>query len=171
MPGDSPGFDLYDGRCEFLISTKRQEIHDERISEPEPYEMGLQVSHCVHTEATKEESVWRTETASRRDFSRVSLHKESKIVEGHMMGDHVHMCLSIPPKYAVLNVVGYLKGKSAIQIARRFGGRQKNFTGEHFWARGYFVSTVGLEENIVRAYIRNQEEEDERYDQMKLVMG
>lgn len=68
-------------------------------------------------------------------------------------------------------VVGYLKGKSAIQIARRFGGRQKNFTGEHFWARGYFVSTVGLDENMVRAYIRNQEDEDERYDQMKLEMG
>lgn len=68
------------------------------------------------------------------------------------MGDHVHMCLSIPPKYAVSNVVGYLKGKSAIQVARKFGGWQKNFTGEHFWARGYFVS----DENIVRAYIRNQ---------------
>ncbi len=65
----------------------------------------------------------------------------------------------------------YLKGKSAIQIARKFGSRQKNFTGEHFWARGYFVSTVGLDENMVRAYIRNQEDEDERYDQMKLEMG
>jgi putative transposase len=66
---------------------------------------------------------------------------------------------------------GYLKGKSAIQIARKYGGRQKNFKGEHFWARGYFVSTVGLDENVVRAYIRNQEEEDERFDQMKLAMG
>ena len=82
----------------------------------------------------------------------------------------MHVCLSIPPKYAVANVVGYIKGKSAIQIARTFGGRQRNFTGENFWARGYFVSTVGLEENIVRAYIRNQEEEDERYEQMKLGM-
>jgi putative transposase len=91
-------------------------------------------------------------------------------VEGHLMGDHVHMCLSIPPKYAVSNVVGYIKGKSAIQIARKYGARQRNFTGEHFWARGYFVSTVGLDEHMVRAYIRNQEEEDERYDQMKLVM-
>ncbi|MBN9125232.1 MAG: IS200/IS605 family transposase [Nitrosospira sp. 56-18] len=104
-------------------------------------------------------------------FHELALHKESKIVEGHMMGDHVHMCLSISPKYAVSNVVGYLKGKSTIQIARKFGRRQKNFTGEHFRARGYFVSTVGLDENMVRAYIRNQEEEDERYDQMKLVMG
>ena len=69
------------------------------------------------------------------------------------------------------DVVGYIKGKSAIQIARQFGGRQKNFTGESFWARGYFVSTVGLDENIVRSYIRNQEEEDERYEQMKFAMG
>ena len=95
-------------------------------------------------------------------------HKESKIVEGHLMSDHVHMGISIPPKYAVSNVVGYLKDKSAIQIARRYEGRSRDFTGENFWARGYFVSTVGLDEVMVRAYIRNQEAEDERYDQMKL---
>ena len=103
-------------------------------------------------------------------FHELARHKESKIVEGHLIGDHVHMCLSIPPKYAVANVVGYIKGKSAIQIASTFGGRQRNFTGESFWARGYFVSTVGLEENMIRAYIRNQEQEDERYEQMKLGM-
>jgi len=96
-------------------------------------------------------------------------HKGSKIVEGHLMPDHIHMCISIPPKYAVSNVMGYIKGKSAIQIARKYGGRQRNFTGESFWARGYYVSTVGLDEAMVRAYIRNQEAEDERYDQMKLV--
>jgi putative transposase len=73
------------------------------------------------------------------------------------------------PKYSVSNVVGYIKGKSAIQIARKYGGRQRNFTGENFWARGYYVSTVGLDEAMVRAYIRHQEAEDERYDQMKLV--
>ncbi len=101
-------------------------------------------------------------------FHELATHKESKIVEGHMMPDHVHMCISIPLKYAVSNVVGYLKGKSAIAIARRFGGRERNFTGEVFWARGYFVSTVGLDEMMVRAYIRNQEDEDERYDQIKL---
>ncbi len=101
-------------------------------------------------------------------FRELAGHKESKVVEGHLMSDHVHMCLSIPPKYAVANVVGYMKGKSAIQIARRFAGRQRNFTGENFWARGYFVSTVGLDEAMVRAYIRNQEQEDERYDQLML---
>ena len=81
-------------------------------------------------------------------FHELVAHKESKVVEGHIMVDHVHMCLSIPPKYAVSNVIGYIKGKSAIKItiARRFGGREKNFTGEVFWARGYFVSTVGLDE-------------------------
>jgi putative transposase len=96
-------------------------------------------------------------------------HKGSRIVEGHLMSDHIHMCISIPPKYAVSNVVGYIKGKSAIQIARKYGGRQRNFTGENFWARGYYVSTVGLDEAMVRAYIRHQEAEDERYDQMNLV--
>ena len=101
-------------------------------------------------------------------FRELAQQRECKVVEGHLMVDHVHMCLSIPPKLSVSNAVGYIKGKSAISIARNFGGRQRNFTGEVFWARGYFVSTVGLDEEMVRAYIRNQELEDERYDQMKL---
>ena len=84
------------------------------------------------------------------------------------MVDHVHMCISIPPKYAVSNVVGYIKGKSAISIARKFKGRQRNFNGESFWARGYFVSTVGLDENMVIEYIRNQEKVDKQQDQLKL---
>ncbi len=95
--------------------------------------------------------------------------KESVIVEGHLMLDHIHMCISIPPKYSVSHVVGFIKGKSAIAIARQLG-RRRNFTGENFWARGYFVSTVGLDEEMVRSYIRDQEEEDERYDQLKLGM-
>ena len=103
-------------------------------------------------------------------FKELAKQKESEVVEGHLKGDHVHMCLSIPPKYAVSNVVGLVKGKSAITIARRFRGRLRNFTGEVFWARGYFVSTVGVEEEIIRTYIREQEKEDERYDQMTLGM-
>jgi putative transposase len=103
-------------------------------------------------------------------FQELARHKEAQVVEGHLKPDHVHMCLSIPPKLAVANVVGYMKGKSAITIARKFGGRKRNFTGEVFWARGYFVSTVGLDEEVVRAYIRHQQTEDERYDQMKLSM-
>ena len=101
-------------------------------------------------------------------FRELARHKGSEVVEGHLMSDHVHMCISIPPKVAVANVVGYMKGKSAITIARKFMGRARNFTGEVFWARGYFVSTVGLDEDMVRAYIRHQQNEDERYDQMKL---
>lgn len=101
-------------------------------------------------------------------FHELAGYKESKIVEGHLMPDHVHICISIPPKYSVSHVVGHLKGKSAIMIARRFGGRRHNFTGEVFWARGYFVSTVGLDEEMVRNYIRNQDHEDARYDQMRL---
>lgn len=83
------------------------------------------------------------------------------------MADHVHMLLSIPPKYAVAQVIGYIKGKSAIHIARTYGGRKRNFVGEHFWARGYFVSTVGRDEKAVREYIQHQEREDRRLDQLR----
>ena len=85
---------------------------------------------------------------------------ECQIIEGHVMPDHVPMCIAIPPKYAVAQVIGFLKGKSAIAIARQFGGKERNFTGEHFWARGYAVSTVGFELEQIRAYIRKQEDED-----------
>lgn len=95
-------------------------------------------------------------------------HRESKIEEGHLMGDHLHMCISIPPKYAVSKVVGYIKGKSAIMIAQKFGKKVRNFKGENFWARGYFVSTVGLDETIVREYIKHQEERDKYFEQMGL---
>ena len=101
-------------------------------------------------------------------FHELARQKQSQIVEGHLLRDHVHMCISIPPKYAVSGVIGYLKGKSAIAIARQFEGRRRNFTGSSFWARGYYVSTVGLDEAVVREYIRNQEEEDERLEQLNL---
>ena len=94
--------------------------------------------------------------------------KQSRIVEGHLRSDQVHMCISIPPKFSVSSVVGFIKGKSAISIARNFLGRRRNFTGESFWARGYFVSTVGLDEVVVREYIRNQEKEDRRLEQLNL---
>ena len=95
--------------------------------------------------------------------------RESEIEEGQMMSDHVHILISIPPKYSVAQVVGYIKGKSAIHIARTYMGRQRNFTGEHFWARGDYVSTVGLDESVVRQYIQNQEAEDQRLEQLNLL--
>ncbi|MCL5281410.1 MAG: IS200/IS605 family transposase [Planctomycetes bacterium] len=101
-------------------------------------------------------------------FRQLAQRKESQILEGHLVVDHVHMLISIPPKYAVAQVIGYIKGKSAIHIARTVGGRQRNFTGEHFWARGYFVSTVGRDEKAIREYIQRQEQEDLRLDQMKM---
>ncbi|CAK8719929.1 Transposase IS200-like domain-containing protein [Candidatus Electronema aureum] len=84
------------------------------------------------------------------------------------MPDHVHIMLSIPPKYSVSQVVGFIKGKSAIQIARNFQGRKKNFVGQNFWARGYYVSTAGKDEEVVRAYIQAQEKEDQRLEQLNL---
>jgi len=94
--------------------------------------------------------------------------KECTVIEGHLMPDHVHILLSIPPKYSVSQVIGFIKGKSAIQIARNFQGRKKNFVGQHFWSRGYYVSTVGKDEEAVRAYIQKQEQEDKRLDQLKM---
>jgi len=91
-----------------------------------------------------------------------------ELAEGHAMGDHVHLCLSIPPKFSVANTVGFLKGKSAIRIHREFLGRQRNFTGCHFCSRGYCVSTVGLDEQKIREYIRNQDEEEKREEQLAL---
>ena len=101
-------------------------------------------------------------------FRTLAQHKESRIEEGHLMADHVHMMIAIPPKYAVCNVVGYIKGKSAIHLARVYGERKRNFAGQSFWARGYFVSTVGRDEAVIRNYIQNQEEEDERLEQLGL---
>ena len=86
--------------------------------------------------------------------------KECRIIEGHLMPDHVHMCIAIPPKHSVASVIGFIKGKSALAIARRFGGKDRNFLGEHFWARGYAVSTVGFELEQVKAYIRDQDAND-----------
>ncbi len=91
-----------------------------------------------------------------------------ELIEGHAMGAHVHMLLMIPPKYSVANTVGFLKGKSAIRIFRDYIQVKRNFTGKHFWARGYCVSTVGLDEGIIRGYIKNQEREEKRQEQMRL---
>jgi putative transposase len=98
----------------------------------------------------------------------LAMQKESKVLEGHLRPDHVHMLVSIPPKYAVSQVVGFLKGKSAIHIARVYAGRRRNFTGQHFWARGYYVSTVGGDEEVIRQYIHRQEEEERRLEQLKM---
>src|SRR6266700_4186869 len=101
-------------------------------------------------------------------FRRLAEQKESRIEEGHLLADHVHMLISIPPKYAVSQVIGFIKGKSAIHLARVYGGRTRNFVGQHFWARGYFVSKDGRDTEVIRDYIRKQEEEDMRLEQMNL---
>jgi REP-associated tyrosine transposase len=101
-------------------------------------------------------------------LKQLAMQRGSRIEEGHLRRDHVHMLVSIPPKYSVSQVVGYMKGKSAIHIARTFMGKPRNFTGESFWARGYFVSTVGRDEKEIREYLQKQEQEDQRIDQLTL---
>ena len=102
-------------------------------------------------------------------FRQLTEQRESQILEGHLMLDHVHILISIPPKYSVSQVMGYMKGKSAIHIARVYAGRRRNYVGQHFWARGYWVSTVGKDEGVVRRYIQDQEKEDRRMDQLQLL--
>jgi putative transposase len=101
-------------------------------------------------------------------FRKLAERKESQIEQGHLLPDHVHMLISIPPQYAVSQVIGFIKGKSAIHVARVYGERKRNFAGQHFWARGFFVSTVGRDERAIREYISKQEEEDKRLDQLNL---
>ncbi len=101
-------------------------------------------------------------------FRKLAEQKESRIEEGHLLPDYVHMMIAIPPKYAVSQGIGFIKGKSAIHLARVYGERKRNFVGQHFWARGYWVLTVGRDEEVIREYIRNQEQEDQRLDQINL---
>ena len=101
-------------------------------------------------------------------FRDLAEQKECKVEEGHLMPDHVHMLVSVPPKYSVSSVMGFIKGKSAIHIARVYAGRRRNFVGQHFWARGYWVSTVGKNEAAVRRYIQEQEKEDQRLEQLEM---
>jgi len=100
-------------------------------------------------------------------FHRLAGHKECRIEEGHIMPDHVHMLIWIPPKYAVSSVIGYIKGKSAIHVARHYLKKERNYNGQSLWARGYFVDSVGRDTEVIRKYIQDQEKEDQRLDQMK----
>ena len=101
-------------------------------------------------------------------FKTLAAQQQCTVLEGHIMSDHVHMLISIPPKHSVSGIMGYIKEKSAIHIARSYLGVRRNFVGQNFWARGYFVSTVGRDEEAIREYIKKQEQEDKRIEQLKL---
>ena len=130
--------------------------------------MGVQIPCGVYPEGPAEGVVWGAEEVLGEVFRKLAEQKESRIEQGHLLPEHVHRMLSIPPKYAVAQVIGFIKGKSAIHLARVYGGRKQNFVGQSFWARGYFVSTVGRDEALVREYIRTPEEEDKRLDQLNM---
>ena len=102
-------------------------------------------------------------------FHELARQRECKILQGHVAPDHVHVYIAIPPKYSVAQVIGFIKGKSAIHLARVYGEQKRNFVGQHFWARGFFVSTVGRDEAVIRNYIKHQEKEDERLEQLRLI--
>ncbi len=125
--------------------------------------------HIVFTPKYRRKTLYGQLRKELKDtFNRLALQKDCKIEEGFLMPDHVHMMVSIPPKYSVSNIVGFLKGKSSTWIAQNIAGKHKNFAGHKFWARGYFVSTVGVNEEVVRKYVQNQEVEDKRIDELNL---
>lgn len=143
-----------------------RELHDGRVSEPKPHKVGAKY-HVVFIPKCRRKTLYGELRRHLGEvFRKLAVQKESKIEEGHLMPDHVHMMISIPPKYAVSQVIGFIKGKSAIHLARVYGERKRNFVGQHFWARGYFVSTIGRDEAVIREYIQKQEQEDLRLDQM-----
>src|SRR5215510_5372778 len=148
-------------------STKRR-LNETQHRESKTHKMGMQISRGIHPEVSQAKYLRVGETGIGADHPDLAQQKESVVEEGHLMADHVHMLLSIPPKYSVSGVVGFIKGKSAIAIARRFMDRAKNFVGQNFWARGYYVPTVGRDEAQIREYIREQEKEDKRLDQLKI---
>ena len=130
-----------------------------------PHDVGLQVSPHLHSKVPQEAGVWAAAKTSWRGFQRAIYAKGGQSGGRYLMAGHVHILLSIPPKYSVTQSVGFIKGKSAIHIARNFSGHKRNFIGQNFGARGHFVSTVGKDEKSVREYIRHQETEDRRFDQ------
>jgi putative transposase len=130
--------------------------------------MGVQIPCGVHSQVPQEDPLWGAEVASRGVFRKLAAQKESRIEEGHLMPDHVHMMILILPKYPVSQAVGFIKGKSAIHLARAYGERKRNFVGQHFWVRGCFVSTAGGDEAMIREYSRKQEQEDSRFDQLNM---
>ena len=153
----------------FAAQAQRKESHYMKAYESLQHTMWECKYHVVFIPKYRKKTLFG---ALRKDIGAVlrelARQKECRVEEGHTMADHIHMLLSIPPKYSVSQVMGYIKGKSAIHIARTYGGKKRNFVGESFWARGYFVSTVGRDEAMIREYIRNQEKEDIRIDQLKL---
>ena len=173
MPGRHPKFDESGSVPEKLPSVSRLK-HTEGTSRMDEYESLNHTKweckyHVVFIPKFRRKTLFGQ---LRRElgpvFRSLTERRESQVLEGHVMPDHVHMLLSIPPKYPVSQVVGYIKGKSAIHVARTYLGVRRNYVGQHFWARGYFVSTVGRDEQTIREYIKNQEAEDRRVDQMQM---
>jgi putative transposase len=125
--------------------------------------------HIVFTPKYRKKSIFGLIRKDLKDvFHRLANQKECKIEEGYLMKDHVHMLISIPPKHSVSSIAGFIKGKSSIWIAQNINNKKQNFVGHKFWARGYFVSTVGADEKVIRSYIQNQESDDKRSDQLSL---
>ena len=123
--------------------------------------------HIIFTPKYRRKIIYNKYRESIRDIIKsLCSYKGIEILEGHLMPDHVHLLLSIPPKYSVSSVMGYLKGKSSLMIFERHANLKYQFGNRHFWSIGYYVSTVGLNEATIRKYIQDQEKEDIWHDKL-----
>ena len=123
--------------------------------------------HIIFTPKYRRKIIYNKYRESIRDIIKsLCCYKGIEILEGHLMPDHVHLLLSIPPKYSVSSVMGYLKGKSSLMIFERHANLKYQFGNRHFWSIGYYVSTVGLNEATIRKYIQDQEKEDILHDKL-----
>ena len=146
----------------------RKEVRDGRRRKPKPYQVGVKIPCGVHPQVPEKSAVGGNAGHLGEVFRKLAEQKESRIEEGQLLPDHVHMMIAIPPQYAVSQVIEFTKGKSALHLPRVYGETNRNFVGQHFWARGYCVSTVGRDETAIREYIRQQGAEDKRLDQINL---
>ena len=173
MPGRQAKFDSCGSPSPKLQYVSRsahdKEFIDGRLPEFMSYEVGVQISRGVYPEVSPKVAIRQAAPDFGDVLRALPERKECRVEEGHLMPDHAHIMLAIALKYAVSQVVGYIKGKSAIHIARVYGELKRNFVGQHFWARGFFVSTLFRDEEVIREYIRRQEEEDRRLEQLDLL--
>ena len=150
------------------IAERKSELYGKPNEQFGAYQMGVQVSHCIYTEVSQEDSIQPIQGKPARHHTDAVKIQRVEIVEGKIMPDHVHLLVSIPLKMSVSSFMGYLKGKSALMMFDKHANLKYKFGNRHFWAEGYYVSTVGLNEATIKKYIEDQEKHDIAMDKLSV---
>jgi len=154
-------------KIEGILSSTKQQRRAIDGREPGTHQMELPIPYSLGSEIQKKNHLWEYRKEIGAILRRLCDYKGIEIVEANACVDHIHMCLRIPPKYSVAQIMGYLKGKSSLMIFEQFANLKYKFGNRHFWCKGYYVSTVGINEETIRRYIREQEDTDRTTDNIK----